>query len=105
MDADYEAAMSKKCSDFSEARSYLIGNEKAHEYYQHLERKFPTCHFVFATIVTSRYYTVPVLPPLSPEDMNIDASLPELPDEDLNRKNRMILMIFLDYFALRIAFY
>ena len=85
---DYDDAMSNKLSDFSDARSFLLPDKLAGEYYNELKNQFPICHFVFATIVSSWSYYVPVNTPLDPECIKTSK-------EELHRKHRLILYIFL----------
>ena len=53
VDNDYEDAMINKLNHFSDAWSFLLLDKLVGVYYNDLKRKFPTFHFVFATIVSS----------------------------------------------------
>ena len=58
IDKDYEKAMIG-CVGYSYACKELLPNFRINFYYEELATKFPLCHFVFATIVSSSYYTIP----------------------------------------------
>ena len=85
---DYEDAMTSKLSNFSDVWSFLLSDTLIGKYYNNLMTQFPTCRYVFATIVLSRSYSIVVDTPLNAECI-------ETSKEEVHRKHRMILHIFL----------
>jgi hypothetical protein len=57
--AHYEEHMAIKISDFVEARSYLVSNDIAVQFYSRLRHNLPTCHLLFTSIVLTKSYRVP----------------------------------------------
>ena len=83
---DYENAIIDFVG-YSYACKELLHVSRINHYYEELRDRFPLCHFVFATIVSSSYYTIPTEKDIINED--------ELTSQvDLHRKHRMILSIF-----------
>ena len=58
VDNDYENTMIG-CVHYSCACKELLPSSCCNFYYEELLTQFPLCHFVFATIVSSSYYTIP----------------------------------------------
>ena len=75
------------CVGYSHACEELFPNSSINFYYEELATQFPLCHFIFATIVSSSYYTIPT------DKQNINEN--EITSQaELHRKNRMILYVF-----------
>ena len=86
IDMDYDNAMID-CVSFSYACEELLPVSRINHYYDELQDRFPLCHFVFTTIVSSSYYTIPTEKDIINED--------ELTSQvDLHREHRMLLSIF-----------
>ena len=73
IDKEYENAMTEKFSDFSHVPSFLITDAQISQHYNNLKRSFPTCHFVFATIVSSSTFTVEACSRFDPDDVETTA--------------------------------
>ena len=76
--------MVSKISDFAEARAYHVPNEAIAQFYSMLRSDFPHCRYVFASIVSTKKYQVSTLDELH-----------ETAQDQLHRKERMILYLFL----------
>ena len=103
IDKEYEDALIG-CVDFSPVTSFLIEPDRFAEFYNDFFERFPLCHYIFAMVVSTRYYTIPSLAQASLDDdmMDVqnadddeDEELNEEEDKELHRKQRMILFLFL----------
>ena len=86
VDNDYENEMIE-CVGYSYACKELLPISHYTIYYEELGTCFPLCHFVFATTVSSSYFTI------STEKQNINKD--EMTSQaELHKKHRMILFVF-----------
>ena len=65
-----------------------MSDEAVAGFYFTLMNDFPTCHFVFSSIVSTRFHTT-----LTYNDAVVDGV--ETKTEQLHRKQRMVLYVFL----------
>ena len=61
VDREYEKFMMELKSDFNEPCTNLILREFVAIHYHKFQQKFHLCHRVYATVVATKYYSVPVL--------------------------------------------
>ena len=59
IDKDYKAEMIA-CVDWTHASSHLINDSRMTQYYNEFEERFPFTHMLCATVISSRYYSVPM---------------------------------------------
>ena len=59
VNAHYEAQMTLKMSDFSDARSHLVSDDAIAQFYSRLRQDLPTCHLMFVSVVSTKHYRVP----------------------------------------------
>ena len=84
VDNHYDSQLVCKISDFADTRAYLVPNEAITQFYSMLRSDFPSCHHIFASIVSTKEYHLSTLD-----------ELPETEQDQLHRKEQMILYLFL----------
>ena len=85
VDDDYENEMISAASDWSEVTTFLISSERISYYYRQLQIWFPSCHLVFATLISTSYCTI-LEKPAEASRVSEEESI-----EGLQRKHRTIL--------------
>ena len=105
VDKEYAEAI-ESCYGFCEVKGYLMDPTRCSEYYEELRERFPLCHLIFATIVSTRQFSVSSLAtPSNTEPSNStaipnaeksdDDNAPTPNDNQLHKKERMMLFLFL----------
>ena len=86
VDTHYEAKITLKMSAFLDARSHLVSDDAIAQFYSRLRQYLPTCHLMFASVVSSKYYRVPTGEECDPAETEQD---------QLHRKRITIMFLFL----------
>ena len=86
VDVEHKQEMTSRVSDFLFTRGDLVSDHVIARFYAHLQKKIPTCHMMFTSIVPTDSFQVP---------HTLDGESPENKCEKLHWKQSMILYLFL----------
>ena len=84
VDKEYERVMMELKSDFTNPCTPMISKVLIAIHYRQFQEEFPLCHRVYASVVSTRYYSVP----------GVCSNDVEATEKDIHSKKRMILFLF-----------
>lgn len=96
VDDDYKEEMIHASSDWADPCTKLIGPDRIAYYYSLLGSKFPRCHSIFATIVSTAKVKISVGCLQGSEPVEVEASA-----EELHHKQHKILHCFFALLGIR----